>query len=91
MNTSFSYAGECIGHTFSFADKAVQFYNNVTLEFMYTEFVDLRLVYPVLNFTGMIAEDFAMIPVTCFEFYVQFYEYWNNIWIQMNSDISIFI
>lgn len=76
LNASFPYAGECIGHSWFFVDKSVQFYNNASFEFMYTKVENLRVVYPVLNFTGMIAKDFAPIPIDCFEFGLQFYTYW---------------
>lgn len=79
LNTTFPASGECIGNTFGFIDKTVQFQNNLSLTVNYTKIEDLRLAYPVLNFTGMIANHFALIPVDCFNFWRQFQWYWENL------------
>jgi len=91
LNTSFPYAGECIGHTFNFVDKTVQFYNNATETYLYTPLEDIRVIYPVLNFTGMIAYDFALVPLDCYEFVIEFSAYFIELWAIMDDDISVFI
>lgn len=91
LNTSFPSAGECIGNSFGFIDKTVQFQNNLSLTLNYTKVEDVRLAYPVLNFTGMIANYLANIPVDCFNFWRQFQFYWENLFFKMGNSVTVFL
>jgi hypothetical protein len=63
-------SGECIGKTFRFIDQVVQFENNYTETVNYTQLEDIRLAYPLLNFTKMLGTSFAQMPPDCFAFLV---------------------
>jgi len=91
LNGTFLNAGNCIGHIIGFVDDTVQFENNYTAELFYTPIEDIRWAYPVLNFTGMVSNDFAEIPYTCWLYWVEFYTYWMKIYSDNKSDVSIFI
>lgn len=81
----------CVGHTLGFVDDTVQFDNNITYEYNYVEPDDFRIMYPLLNFTGMMAIDLAEIPLQCFEFGVEFEAYWAAQAALMNNDPSLLI
>ena len=59
LNSTFNMSGECIGKTFKFVDEIVQFENNYTETIDYTPLDDIRLAYPLLNFTKMLGTSFA--------------------------------
>lgn len=92
LNSSFSFAGECIGKSVGLVDKVTQFGNNFTYTYNYTQIEDLRIVYPLINFTGMIAFYLAPIPIDCFEWEAQmeFYavDLFDN---QMDGSVSVFL
>lgn len=91
LNSSFSYAGECIGHSFGLVDKVVQLQNNVSYTLNYTKIEDIRLSYPLLNFTGMLAYYIAPLPIDCFEFWVQYQFYWEDLYNKMGNNLSVFL
>lgn len=91
LNSTFSYAGECIGHSVGLIDKWTQFENNFTYTVNFTQIEELRLTYPILNFTAMIAFQLAVIPLDCFEFAVQVDFYWTDLFAKMGNNISIFL
>lgn len=88
----FKTANKCIFAIIGFADDTTQFDNNITKEFEYTAPEDIKIAYPWLNFTGMIAGPFADCFPNCYEFvFVEVNAYWINLYAQMDNDISVLI
>lgn len=81
----------CIGHTFYLIDKNTQLDNNWTYTVEYTKQPDVRMAHPILNFTKMISEELAYIPIDCFEFSIEWYFYWTNLFAQLDSNFNIFL
>ena len=49
------------------------------------------MAYPMLNMTGMVAFYLAPIPIDCFEFWVQYQFYWNDLFSKMYNNVSVFL
>lgn len=69
----------------------MQFDNNITYEYNYVPPEDFRFFYPLLNFTGMMAIDLAEIPLQCYEFSIEFEDYWEAQGALMNNDPSLLL
>ena len=58
----FDNSEDCINTLIDANDDVTQFRNNYTLETLYIPPEERRYVYPVMNFTKMISEQFSNIP-----------------------------
>ena len=88
----FKSANKCIFAVLGFVDDTTQFDNNITKEFEYTPPTDVKIAYPWLNFTGMIGGPFADCFPYCYEFIgIEALAYWDNLYSQMDNDVSILI
>lgn len=88
----FDNSEDCINTVIDFNDDYVQFQNNYTLETMYTAPDDRRYVYPAMNFTKMISEQFSYIPPYCYEFFfIEVYDWWNDLYESMQYDFNFLL
>ena len=68
-----------------------QFENNLTKERDFTPLDEVRPFYPLLNFTKMIGTSAADVPKDCFSWLLQTSDWWDDLYLQMNNDPSVFI
>ena len=88
----FDTSEDCIYKIIDFNDDFTQFQNNVTVETLYTAPDDKRYVYPYLNFTGMISDQFSFIPIYCYQFlFIEVYDWWNALYKSMEYDFNFLL
>ena len=88
----FDNSEDCLNTLIAFNDDWTQFGNNWTLETQYISPEERRYVYPLMNFTKMINEQFSYIPPYCYKFILV--EVWNwgtDLYESMENDFNFLL
>jgi len=88
LTNDFPTADLCTDAIFRFIDDTTQYENNQTLETQHIVAEDIRPFYPLINFTGMIADGFADAVPHCMGFGLEFYDFWAALYISMGNNFN---
>lgn len=89
LSSEFEDADFCLDALIGFNDDLTQLRNNYTVETQFIQGEDRRWMYPLLNVTAMLAEDFAEIFPYCYRFFgIQIYKYYDELYNAMQRNFN---